>query len=213
MLRRLCDPGFRPFLAVGLLGLASLLLVPATATARPPASPAPQMDTAKASGETQSLGDFTATEIEVDAHSGPSGENPDGSASFVIGGILPISGPVVCLDVSGNTALLTVAGPFASAPHFASFILRLVDNGGSGLDSFEYFTNNPEVPEILDCRLGSEFWFGGSLIGRALVSDVDVQAATPTSKRECRRGGFADFGFKNQGRCVRYVVHHRRSGA
>lgn len=170
------------------------------------------MDTATATGDNLVLDDFSSFNIEVDAHSGPSGENPGGTVSFVAGGILPISGPVTCLDVSGNTAVMTVAGPFASAPQFASFIIRLVDNGGSGLDRFEYFTNNPEVPEVLDCRLGSEFYFGGLLVGRALVADADPPAAAPTTKNQCKRGGFRRFGFENQGRCISYVNRQGHGG-
>lgn len=35
--------------------------------------------------------------------------------------------------------------------------------------------------------------------------DFDVDPPTPTSKNECKKGGWADFGFTNQGRCVSWV--------
>ena len=199
-------------LIAAIVGLATLLVVPAASTARPPSSPDPQLDTATATGDNLIIDDFSSTDIQVDAHSGPSGENPGGQVSFVAGKILPISGPVTCLDVAGNTAVMTVAGPFPSAPQFNAFIVRLVDNGGAGLDRFEYFPENPADPGSADCQVGSPAYVGGSLIGRALLSDVDPQPPVPTSKKQCRRGGFAHFGFKNKGKCISYVVHHRHGG-
>lgn len=132
--------------------------------------PSPQLDTATARGDNLVTDDFSATDIDVDAHSGPSGENPGGTASFDAGGILPISGPVTCLDISGNTAVMTVEGPFPARPGYSAFTVRLVDNGGSGMDRFEYFPVLPEMP--VDCRTGSSAYFGGLLIGRAVVFDA-----------------------------------------
>jgi hypothetical protein len=31
----------------------------------------------------------------------------------------------------------------------------------------------------------------------------------PTSKEQCRHGGYVQFGFRNQGQCISWVVHHR----
>ena len=98
-------------------------------------------DTATASGDNLVLDDFSALNIHVDAHSGPLGENPGGSASFNAGGLLDISGPVDCLHVIGNVATLTIAGPFANAP-YDGFIIRLVDNGGGGNDQL------PVLPDL-----------------------------------------------------------------
>ena len=35
---------------------------------------------------------------------------------------------------------------------------------------------------------------------------VDAQPA-PTSKDQCKKGGWTEFGFKNQGQCVSYFNH------
>jgi len=188
----------------GMVLLTALLAVPTSAAASDRA-PAPGQDTATATGDNLAVDMFSSTDIEIDAHSGPAGQNPGGTVSFVGGGILPISGPVSCLDVSGNTAVMTVDGPFPSAPGFTAFLVRLVDNGGSGQDVFQYFPDDPEVPEALDCHVGSGDYFGGLLIGRAVVTDANA----PTSRKQCRRRGFVQFGFKNQGRCIKYVIHHR----
>ena len=152
-------------------GVALLLVMLPFAFASAPAAAA-TLDTATASGNNLIVDDFSSTEIEVDAHSGPLGENPGGTVSFIAGGILPVSGPVTCLDVSGNEAVMTVDGPFPEAPGFTAFLVRLVDNGGGGNDLFQFFPDDPEVPEDLDCRDGSPFWFGGTLVGRAIVSDA-----------------------------------------
>ncbi len=34
------------------------------------------------------------------------------------------------------------------------------------------------------------------------IDGVEILVAGPTSKDDCKRGGFADFGFDNQGRCI-----------
>ena len=145
------------------------------AVAFPPAvdlSDAQEQDAVTASGNNVIVDDFSAVDIEVDAHSGPLGEAPGGTASFNPGGMLPISGPISCLNVIGNVAILTVQGPFSNAPGFLGFSLRIVDNGGSGSDVFQWWPADPEFPDPIDCRTGSPSYFGGALIGRAVVTDA-----------------------------------------
>jgi len=36
-------------------------------------------------------------------------------------------------------------------------------------------------------------------------NEVQVPACAPETKDECKNGGWADFGFKNQGQCIRFV--------
>ncbi len=151
--------------------LAALALAAAAFPFAAEASGAQQLDTATASGDNLVVDDFSALGIDVDAHSGPLGENPGGSASFNAGGMLAISGPVDCLHVIGNVATLTISGPFANAP-YDGFIIKLIDNGGDGLDSFQYFPTFDNVPSPIDCITGSPIYFGGPLIGRAVVSDA-----------------------------------------
>jgi hypothetical protein len=102
--------------------------------------------------------------------------------------------------------------PLPSAPGFTAFLVRLVDNGGSGQDVFQYFPDDPEVPDALDCHVGSPSYFGGMLIGRAVVTDADSQPPAPTAREQCTRNGFVQFGFSNQGQCVKYVVQLRKGG-
>ena len=185
--------------------LGTLMLAPGPSAAKPPAPPLTGEDTATATGDNLVLDDFSVFNIHVDAFSGPSGEDPGGQVSFDSIFIdEPVSGPVTCLNVHGNTAEMTVAGPFPSFPQFPAFTVTLVDNGGSGLDRFQYFPVNPEAPEFLDCRINPPADFGGPLIGRAVV--FDAQPA-PSSKAECRHGGFSRFGFPNRGQCIKAVNH------
>lgn len=185
------------------LALAIVLGASEGAAAKPPTPPAPQLDTATATGDNLVLDDFSVFDIQVDAFSGPSGENPGGQVSFDSIFISdPVSGPVTCLDVAGNTAVMTVDGPFPSFPGFTAFTVKVVDNGGSGLDRFQYFPVSPEIPEFADCRVDPPADFGGPLIGRAEVFDAPPP---PSSKAQCGNGGFARFGFRNQGQCVSFV--------
>ena len=196
-------PARRLGLGVGLV--IALLLLPAQASANHGRA-LPRFDTVTASGNNPINDDFSALDIHVNASSGPSGENPRGSASFNAGGILQISGPVSCLAVDGNTAVLTVQGPFANAPGFLGFSLKVVDNGGSGLDTFQYWPADPEFPDPIDCKVGALDWFGGALIGRAVVVDAP---ALPTSRRQCRHGGWIKYGFRSKKQCFRFVKRHR----
>lgn len=112
-------------LAPGLgIVLAGLAIAPPAFGAKHLPGPVSRLDTATATGANLVVDDFSSTKIQVDAYSGPSGENPGGSVSFDAGGILPVSGPVSCLEVSGKTAVMTVQGPFPSAPGFLAFSSR-----------------------------------------------------------------------------------------
>jgi hypothetical protein len=189
-----------------LLALAALsLLASATAASAAKPSQPPQLDTATVSGDHFVTDDFALFDIRVDAFSGPSGENPGGEASFgvVIQPELPVSGPVSCLTVTGNTAILRIDGPFSGRPGFLAFIVRLVDNGGGGRDTFEYYPLFPELGMDLDCETGAPGYFGGSVDGRVRVTDAPP---LPTSKAQCKNGGYAALGFANQGLCVASVA-------
>ena len=70
---------------------------------------------------------------------------------------------------------MTVDGPFPSRPGFSAFTVKVVDNRGSGVDRFEYFPVLPDMP--VDCRTGSSTYFGGALVGRAVVADVHPATA------------------------------------
>ncbi len=198
-------------LALALIALA-LALAPVTAGADTPPPPAPQSDTATATGASQTAppGLGAVTDIDINAYSGPSGENPGGSVYFDvwINRIthlepfpLNISGPVTCLNVRGNTALVN----FES--NFGLVTVELVDNGGGGSDGFRFGSGNTTD----DCSSFPgetfEFSYDHSLgAGRAVVVDAQPLPTVPTTTAQCRNGGWQQFGFKNQGHCLVFVV-------
>jgi hypothetical protein len=188
-----------------LVALLAVALVPAAASATPPAPPQLR-DTAAATGHNLITDDFSAAAIDIDASSGPAGEDPQGTGSFTVLGYL-ISGPVSCLKVTGNVAVLEIDGPFPSLPGTLSAIVRLTDNGGGGLDRFDWYPVLPEIGQDLDCETGALGWFGGPLIGRAVVIDAP---SGPTSRRDCKRGGWARYGFESKRKCIRFVKRSRR---
>jgi hypothetical protein len=146
---------------------------------------APAQDSVTGSGTSSSCGG--AGQIEVDARSGPNGENPSG---FVTCGTL-FSGQVSCLAVSGNVALLNVQSAV-----FGAVAVRITDAGATG-DTFEAFPV-PGCPVAAGSYL--DFPFSGNLV----VVDAP---RLPTSKEQCKNGGWRSFGvFRNQGDCVSFVA-------
>jgi hypothetical protein len=156
--------------------------------------------------------------LDIDVRSGPSGENPTGRVSFHLGGGL---GPTYtanasCLAVNGNTAVVGFVGTvdFSGTTDPVAGLIRLTDAGGpgSGQDVFEFpqsvFVPTPPTatpdcshfpPTALFTR--QVFTFGPYDI---VVTDAP---AAPTSKDQCKNGGWKTYGvFKNQGDCVSFVV-------
>jgi hypothetical protein len=165
-------------LVFGLLSMASV------SVAAPEPPPQPLQDTVAGTGTSG----FCGGTFQVDARSGPSGENPTGQLAC---GTF-FSGPVTCLSVSGNVALLTT-----QTSQFGAVAVRITDNGPSA-DQVEAVpgTGCPTpVGSYIDMR------FTGDIV----VVDAPPAPPTPTSKEQCKHGGWAQFGFKNQGQCVAFV--------
>jgi len=134
----------------GAVLIALLMVSPTSEAVAAPAPPsAPLQDTATATGAsygTPILGGVY--NIAISAFSGPAGENPRGTVSFdqLINRIthpqpflINFAGPVTCLNVQGNTALLN-----ADTADFGLATVELKDNGGGGGDNFRFgFGNAP----------------------------------------------------------------------
>jgi hypothetical protein len=131
-----------------------------------------------------------------DAHSGPSGEHPTGSVRVDVQfdyGTEPFdSGEVTCLNVSGNRATIGV-------DLGVGVVFAVEDNDGAGQDRLSVSVGG-EAPSICPAvpSIGLSPIFGG---------DITVHDAVPfpTSKDQCKNGGWDGFGFKNQGRCISFV--------
>ena len=194
-------------LATAIAGVA--LALPSISSAAPPPPPPPQLDTATATGSIGSVGSVGSIfNIQVDAHSGPSGENPGGFASMhtivqlqvgsqTFDEDVVVSGPVTCLNVTGNAAVIKID---ATEPFPLRVVeIDLVDNGGSGSDLFGVLRPLPP-PSPTDCSGGTAT--AVPLDGRAVVFDAKP---LPTTKEQCMNGGWKQIGFNNLGLCLAFV--------
>lgn len=161
---------------------------------------------------------------DVDAHSGPSGENPSGSVNYQQGTpayteSLP-EGRVTCLAVSGNRAVvggfgLRSVGGYSFPPEFpppppadAGFYLLLVDNGQPvpgqdlGPDEVAFKLGGTQPPT--DCGTVALPAPTPFFAGDVTVTDAP---AIPTTRAECRNGAWRTFApmFNNQGQCIAFV--------
>jgi hypothetical protein len=178
---------------IAALGLVAALALPGVAAGAPKASPTFQ-DSARGTGSTPAF-----TNFDFDVRSGPSGENPTGVSSTDGFGEHFEATSVDCLAVDGNTA--TFAGPLKPNTFGFNFgKVTVVDNGpeNSGLDL--YAANGFVLPT--DCAFPAAGFLAPLTSGDVVVVD---SPPPPNSKEQCKHGGYARYGFKNQGRCVAFV--------
>jgi len=183
------------------LGLALMGLVFA-----PSASAAGQLDTATATGSGSNY-----FNVNINAQSGTSGQNPSGTVSFNAFHAFNLSGSVTCLSVTGSdrgggtsgsptTAVLNLLNTASDFPNTV-FTVELVDNGGNGAD---IMSTVPTGRGPTDCSLPFSGETDTLTNGRAVVFDAPP---LPTSKEQCKNGGWRNFPqFKNQGDCVSFVA-------
>jgi hypothetical protein len=137
------------------------------------------------------------------------GANPSGQVDYFAGAGPTsgknVSGSVVCLSVSGNTAVIGFEGTSTrplEPPVPVVGELVVADNGpaDSLLDSIG-LSERGSGP--VNCAAP------GSVSSMPVAGDVIVHApAVPTSKDQCKSGGWRNFpGFKNQGDCVSFVAN------
>jgi hypothetical protein len=185
----------------------------------PASAQAPQGDSVVGIGFANSFFglDFTT----IDARSGPSGEQPSGSVRWLsYAGIgTETGGTVTCLSVTGARAIIGFSGYFTLAPLRipVAGLIRVVDGGGpaSRQDTFEWAQvegedNGPPIAGPTDCSSYPSTFTPNDRVfvneyGDLVVTDA---RAVPTSKDQCKHGGWKTFGvFKNQGDCVSYVLY------
>ncbi len=191
------------------LGLMGLVFAPGAAGAA-------QLDTVTATGSPPGF-----LNLNISAQSGILGQNASGTVSFGVPVqgprgtfVAPFAGPVTCLSVIGPDQGAGVPGsPTIAVLNFrdttgpaSGFLLTLgiVDNGGNGADVFSFLPIGTPVRAPTDCSplVGASAETLTS--GRATVFDAPV---LPTSKDQCRKGGWQNFSqFKNQGDCVSFVA-------
>ena len=168
-----------------------------------------------------SSGFCTSASVTTDAHSGPGGENPTGTIRYGFSGGTPSStssgfGDVTCLSVAGNVATIGFAGFEDQGDGFIVYsagFVTVVDAGAadSKLDRFgllyTWFDPSGPRPGPTDCTTPGATPYVND---RGDLTVVNTQAL-PTSKDQCKNGGWKTYGvFKNEGDCVSFVRHHAR---
>jgi hypothetical protein len=160
--------------------------------------------TASAQAPTQDSVRFTASNeaglLDIDVRSGPRGENPTGRVLFITIGTT-IDTPPTCLAVYPPPAV--GAGAFAvinivDAGAVSTFqVTETPSNPGSGLLEAARTNRAPtDCSELISPQV--------SIFGQLVIVDA---APLPTSKDQCKNGGWRDFGiFKDQGDCVSFVA-------
>ena len=165
--------------------------------------------------------------LNIDAHSGPAGQNPTGTVTVDEHGNTPSSASltnavVTCLSVSGRVAIIGITGTRVGNGGFilpTAGLVRVVDAGGpdSGADTFQFALEKsspvpppPPLPGPTSCPTfpdafpKSGFPDFTNATGNVVVTDT---RPLPTSKDECKNGGWKTYGiFKNQGDCVSFVA-------
>jgi hypothetical protein len=140
----------------------------------------------------------------LDAHSGPSGENPNGTAT-VTSAPSPgtVTGPVTCLNVTAHRATI---GIFAQGAADVFFFVE--DNDGVGQDTvgwgFFFSSSPPTVCPATSTSLPIVLVVPPRPIDSGNIQVTDAPPF-PTSKDQCNKGGWQQFGLKNQGQCVAFV--------
>jgi hypothetical protein len=151
----------------------------------------PTQDAVTGSGTFQSGRAFA-----FDARSGPSGENPTGTVDFAF-----FTGTVTCLDVRQNVATIVVSTPTFNFPVAFNVVDNAATNSPDTVSSGPSFTTPPPVGP---CGGGGNATFDVVATGDIAVVDAP---RFPTSKAQCKNGGWRNFGvFKNQGDCVSFVA-------
>ena len=169
------------------VGVGVVLALPGVSGAQ-----TPTQDSVVLNGGPAEAGSFTV--IDIDATSGPSGENPTGQVRFDIFGFF-FGGPVTCLAVSGNSATINIDDQL----------------GGNGVVTVQVVDGQPDSFDAqitrrapTDCTPLPPTGLGGPVSGGDIV--VVDGPPLPTSKEQCKKGGWRDFPqFKNQGQCIAFV--------
>jgi hypothetical protein len=150
-------------------------------------------------------------DIDIDSRSGPSGENPIGSA-WHSGSVDPsrrIGGPVTCLAVNGRSAAVTfdISQSNNSGNRFLK--AHVVDNTGTGQP--DQFALSPPSVENPGCAI-NPLPAGSSIT----AGDITVVDAKPKPRfftlDDCRLGGWAKIGFTSRRQCGNFVRWQCRDG-
>jgi hypothetical protein len=180
-----------------LAALVALVIYPTASIAQRPSE-----DSVTGSGTLRFVGGAPEEDdyfsFAFDAHSGPSGENPSGTAGLWITTDPDIGarGPVTCLVVQGKRAAIGIAND-ATIFHEGT-VFEVTDDP----DTLTFSFVNPAP--TTDCSSGVTRFTYPITSGGITITDAQ---AFPISNEQCRNGGWRNFPrFKNQGDCVSFVA-------
>ena len=188
--------------------LVTALAVPTASSAALPPPPQPQDSVV---GAATILSQFRG--LSVDAHSAADGSNPSGQAGAGSRSTYSVSGHVTCMTVVGNRATVGFAVDSGfSVQGSLGHLIFVEDNGtpGAGRDlanDVEAGVPPTSCPDPTDEDL-VPFPFipiRPQPIEAGDITVVDAQPL-PMTKDQCKDGGWQQFGFANQGQCIRFVV-------
>lgn len=168
--------------------------VPARGAATPPVPP---QDFVVGGGDT--FGPIQ--DISIDVRSDPLGGNPSGFVAFVfVFGPAPLSfgGPVACLAVHGDIAVIGIAGtPITVVAVGAA-------SSGSPLGAFGFFLGATDCSTVPTP--------GTTPGGVLLLSSGDMVVFDAPSKAQCKDGGWRNYTdvaggpFTSQGACIAFAL-------
>jgi hypothetical protein len=176
-----------------LAALVALAIYPTASIAQRPSE-----DSVTGSGTARDVGEDHYYSFAFDAHSGPSGENPSGTAGFWITTDPDIGarGPVTCLVVQGKRAVIGIAND-ATIFHEGT-VFEVTDDPDTLTFSFV------DPAPTADCSSGVTRFTYPITSGDITITDAQ---AFLTSKEQCKNGGWRTFGvFKTEGDCVSFVA-------
>jgi hypothetical protein len=158
------------------------------------AAQVPTLDSVSGSGVARTSGTDTTFAFEIDANSGPNGENPTGQVTFryTTDGSIFFSGPVTCLAVNGNFAILNV-----DTPQYRAVGLEVTDSPSG--DLIRGIPTGTSSCSPLGSAVNFEVISGDLVV-------VDARPL-PTAEDQCKNGGWRTYGvFTDQGDCVSFVA-------
>ena len=141
--------------------------------------------------------------FDLNARSGPTGENASGTAALVAINLptIRVGSTVTCLNVIGNRAVIGIDNADGD-PQFGRAVFFDVTDGAP--DALGLVTGVSGPPPTVCPAPGIQPTLFPVISGDIVITDAPP---LPTSKTQCTNGGWTTFGdtFKNQGQCVSFV--------
>jgi hypothetical protein len=174
---------------IGALAIATLVVavaVPAASAQTPAGDSVTGSGTA---GETRA----ELFGFQIDAHSGPMGENPTGSAHISPEISQPFGGPITCLAVRANVATFN----FEAQPGSTSVATFVATDSPAG-DQVAYLGGGRAPTDCSPVANPPNQPLNG---GDIVVTD----ATPPATYSQCRQAGWVAYGYASRAQCISAV--------